>query len=206
MAGRGGRGGRGGGPSYTKDAAAELGLDDLSTDNAPPPLYPPIELQAPYKLEAEERYMLRKGRELLTRMQNSPYYLKQDSMVTDVERWSEKGSAGGQSHRSTLEDCLVESTPGSHLPPELIGNRKVGMKAIQAYDIIKPKNEGKAFSSLLEKERRSAAKGDVEEEKKEEEEPSDLDDLDPEDIDDDADNDYGQDYYASADSDNAEND
>jgi hypothetical protein len=47
-----------------------------SEGSEPPPLYPPLNIPEPLKLDSKDRYMLRKNASLRSKMINSPYFFQ----------------------------------------------------------------------------------------------------------------------------------
>ena len=153
--------------------------------------------------------MAAKHRVMLQRLHASPYYIQQETTVqAKVERWTDTisststtaaGRAATSARRTTLEDCLAESKPGSHIPPELTGSKKSGRKgASNELELIANKlrtDKSKELNQLEDTERRSPLPGDLPDDDDLRKPGSDSENSDKEEVDEDEPDTAGEDDY-----------
>ena len=100
-------------------------------DRNPRPLFPVSTIPAPSNLSDQEKYNVRKMREMYYRFQSSPYYLQNSNEESDIERYSDKYRKSAKS-TMLLSECLNFTRESNskeeisrHIPLELVEDRLV---------------------------------------------------------------------------------
>ena len=93
-----------------RETIEEFQLDAAEIDQAPPPLYPAIHLEAlqPYaaSLNDDEQYLVDKMREFQRRLQTSPYFLTATTTKPDVKRYSDSSRTSPAQADLSIYDCI----------------------------------------------------------------------------------------------------
>lgn len=214
---RGGRGGRGRGGwgrgsiahEGRREAIEEFHLDAAEIDQAPPPLYPAIHIEAlqPFTaaLNDDEQHLVDKMRDLQRRLVGSPYFLSSKVARPDIRRHSDNSRSSGVNADLSIYDCIRLSGDdvSKYIPSELLqdDNSKLTSSSRQG-ELLRVSDEerisknGKLAVDLdgilkrVDNERKAAVEGKPNAENEEE---------DAEEIEEEAeyDDDYGVDHYAS---------
>lgn len=173
----------------------------------PPSLWPEIVGGIPgvMPITEDESFKINKMRELIKRMQGSPYYLEEMRTKTDVFRWSDRNNKHDKERHEMLLDHLAESAPCA--PPELFAENLLEGRNLGGIDLtLQPGKRRRTVSyeetrlKALEEHEGKAPTGQAGEEET-------VDRVeDPEDDDEFA-ADYAKDYYESdGDNDNSGDD
>ena len=93
-----------------RETIEEFQLDAAEIDQAPPPLYPSINIEAlqPYavSLNDDEQYLVDKLREFQRRLQISPYFLTTATTKPDVKRYSDTSRDSTAQAELSIYDCI----------------------------------------------------------------------------------------------------
>lgn len=209
--GRGGRGGRGGAVSVTQDLVRD-NLEDLGIDqrqivdgSKPIPLFPNIAMQGPSKLTEDDIFCVLKMREITNRFQTSPYFQTRKTEEKDIKRYSDK--YGSTKDELSVLDCINSSFEDSarYIPCELLDGNLIGGRIAGTMTAV----DGSSLKKLqrLEQQELDGGGGRLKtaEEKKDGGGGSDNDLEDEMENEQELDDDYGVDHYAS-DNDNSGDD
>lgn len=199
---RGGRGGRGGGrfgkvsvtQDLVRDNMEDLGMDQrqLMVDMTKPlPLYPPISMQGPTKLNEEDQFSVQKMREITQRFQTSSYFLARKQEEQDIDRYSDKNRKKTTSTASLLECINTGSDDAArYIPFELLDSSMFSTS--QAGGAKLPSKRVDRNLTALEQQEKDGGTGARGEKPNE---GSDIEEEEEEEVEEDAD--YGVDHYAS---------